>query len=317
MNSAAKLSRWLSACALLGWWLTGAAASGATATLYETRFEYAEGFRTNLALGGQNGWTMAGSGGNGIVTNYILGLGQQGYVGYYPPNVGDRLLSVWKPVNFAPSNAALVRFSVEMSVIDSTTTDRDEFYWTVYNTAGQRLFGVRFDNYDLSIHHELDNGTNYPTGWFFENSTSYTLGITMSFASNRWNAFLNGTHIVTNQPITTQGAARTLGDVDAEWYLGVPNQPGNNYLLFDNYKITADPLPAVIPTVQAPVAAGGGSQLVRVNGKDNAQYAIEASTNLVSWSALKTNVVTGGYFDHLDTGAAELRQRFYRARWVP
>jgi hypothetical protein len=318
MNSAARISRWLGIHALLVWWISSLAATAATATLYATRFEHSEGFRTNAFLAGQNGWTNAGSGGNGIVTNYILGLGQQAYVGYFPPNGSDRLLSVWKPVNFAPSNAALVHFSVEMSVIDSSTTNRDEFYWTVYNTAGERLFAVLFNNRDLSIKHELDDGYLYDNGWGFENGVSYTLDVAMSFSSNLWNAFLNGTQIVTNEPITTTGAARTFGDVDAEWYLPTPAKPGNNYLLFDNYTITADPLPSVIPSLQPPIVAGGGQRNVRVNGKSNARYAIEASTNLVSWGALSTNTAGGaGYFDYLDTGAAGLRQRFYRARWVP
>lgn len=306
---------------LILWWISTSFATAATATLYATRFEATEGFSTNASLSVQGGWTNAGSGGNGIVTNYIAGLGQQAYIGYFAPNVGGTALSVWKPVNFAPSNASLVHFSVEMSVVDSSTNqsglNRDEFYWTVYNIAGDRLFAVLFDNYDLSIWHELDDGFIYDTGWSFENDVSYTLDVTMNFSSNRWGATLNGTQIVTNQLITTTGAARTFGDADAEWVLGITNKPGNNYLLFDNYTITADALSSVIPSLQPPLAAGGNQRLVRVNGKNNAQYAVEASTNLMNWTSLKTNVVTGGYFDHLDTGAAGLRQRFYRARWVP
>ena len=50
---------------------------------------------------------------------------------------------------------------------------------------------------------------------------------------------------------------------------------------------------------------------------NNLQYAVEASTNLKNWTSLKTNIVTGGYFDYLDTGAVGLKQRYYRARWVP
>ena len=297
------------------------AASAATATLYATRFEHSEGFRTNATLASQGGWTNAGSGGNGIVTNYILGLGQQAYIGYYAPDAGDTALSVWKPVNFAPSNASLVHFSVEMSVIDSSTNqfglNRDDFYWSVYNSAGDRLFGVLFNNYDLTIWHELDDGFIYETGWYFENGVSYTLDVTMNFSSNRWDATLNGTQIVSNQLITTTGAARTFGDADAEWVLGTTNKPGNNYLLFDNYTITADALPSVIPNLQPPQPVAGGQRLIRVNGKNNARYAVEASTNLVGWASLKTNTVTGGFFDYTDTGAPGLRQRFYRARWVP
>ena len=304
------------------WWISVISASAATATLYATRFEVAEGFSTNATLAGQGGWTKAGSGGNGIVTNYILGLGQQAYIGYFAPAAGDTALAVWKPVNFAPNNASLVHFSVEMSVIDSSTNqnglNRDEFYWTVYNNAGDRLFGVLFDNYDLSIWHELDDGFIYDTGWSFENEESYTLEVTMNFSASRWGATLNGTQIVTNQLITTKGAARSFGDADAEWVLGITNKPGNNYLIFDNYTVTADALPSVVPSVQSPVTVAGGQKQIRVSGKNNAAYAIEGSTNLVKWTSLRKNVAnSSGYFDYTDTNAPALKQRFYRARWVP
>ena len=41
------------------------------------------------------------------------------------------------------------------------------------------------------------------------------------------------------------------------------------------------------------------------------------ATNLVNWVALKTNVVSGGYFDYLDTSSTGLPRCYYRARWVP
>lgn len=314
-------SRWMGAFALVLLCMTGIGASAATATVFATRFEASEGYNTSVDLAGQQGWTSDGSGGNGIISNFFGGQKQQGYVGFAPPNPGQSSLIVWKPLSFDSSNASLVRFTVDMSVIDSTTTNWDQFCWAVYNRVGHRLFAVQFDNFDHSIWHELDDGLAYDTDWGFDNGNFtnglYTLDITMSFASNKWSAFLNGTKIVTNQPITTTGAALNFGDADAEWYLNITNKPGNNYLVFDNYTITADALPAVIPSLQRPLAAGAGQQIIRVNGKNNVQYAVEASTNLTSWTSLKTNVVTGGFFDHLDTGAAGLNRRFYRARWVP
>ncbi len=322
MKSAASRSRWLGVLALLLLGLLINPLLAATATLYATRFEASEGFSTNAFLVGQNGWVSSGSGGNGIVANYIGGLGQQGYIGVYPPDTGDTSFSVYKPVNFAPSNASLVHFSAEMSVIDSSTTNRDVFCWTAYNQSGAVLFAVRFYNDDLSIAYELDNGNIYDTAWGFENGSStngvYTFDITMSFSSNRWSAFLKGVQIVTNQLITTKGAALNLADVDAEWLLLNTSKPGDNYLLFDNYTVTAEPLPQVIPTLRAPVDAGSGQRSVRVNGKNNVAYAVEASTNLVNWTALKTNVAnSSGFFDYTDPGAASLNRRFYRARWVP
>jgi hypothetical protein len=319
MKSTATISRWLGLAALA---LAGAAhLAAATATLYATRFESDEGFSTELDLAGQGGWVSDGSGGNGVVSNYISGLQQQAYVGFSPPAPGVTSLSLWRPVNFVPSNAALVRFSVELSVMDSSTTNRDGFYWSIYNRAGHRLCGVLFDNRDLGIWRDADDGYLYSTGWGFENGSDsngvYTLQLLLNFTANRWDAFVNGTQVITNQLITTVGAALDFGDADAEWVLGAASAPGDNYMLFDNYSVTADPIPQVIPTLQPPIAVGGGQRLIRVTGRNGVAYAIEGSTNLTHWTSLKTNVVNGTYFDYTDPASAVLTRRYYRARWVP
>jgi hypothetical protein len=68
--------------------------------------------------------------------------------------------------------------------------------------------------------------------------------------------------------------------------------------------------------VQPPVAILGGGYLVRVDGPEGDRYAVEVSPNLTTWTAVKTNVISDGYFDYHDTTVG-LPQRFYRARWVP
>jgi len=69
--------------------------------------------------------------------------------------------------------------------------------------------------------------------------------------------------------------------------------------------------------IQPPLAFGGGQYLIRVTGTEDVKFAVEGSTNLLNWVSLKTNVISDGYFEHLDTTAAGLPRRFYRARWVP
>lgn len=291
----------------------------ASATLYATRFEPGEGFSEAYYLAGQNQWTSMGSGGNGIVPDSLPDSGQSAYIGFSAPDPGDNYLTVWRPVNYTPTFAPVVNFSVVMQVVDSSTNNShwDQFRWEVFNTAGQSLFSVRFDNRDLSIWRGLDDGYDYYTPWSFANEDYYQLEITMNFASNLWNAFLGGTQIVTNAPITTTGAALTFGDADAVWELSDTNHPGDNYMLFDDYTITVDAPPTLSALVHPPQPAGAGQFLLRVDGQNEARYALEASTNLLQWTALKTNVATGGYFDYLDTGASGSETKFYRARWVP
>ena len=65
------------------------------------------------------------------------------------------------------------------------------------------------------------------------------------------------------------------------------------------------------------VAPLKGWTLLRVFGPDGSRWAVEGTTNLLNWTALKTNVVSGSYFDMVDMTAAGLNQRLYRARLVP
>jgi hypothetical protein len=88
-------------------------------------------------------------------------------------------------------------------------------------------------------------------------------------------------------------------------------------MLFDNYTITAEASTPPRPRLTLLGRTGNGQTLLRLNGQNGSQFAIEASTNLVNWTALNTNLVTGGSFDYVDTGAPAFSRRLYRARWVP
>jgi hypothetical protein len=285
--------------------------ANATVVIYQTSFEPSEGYDTNADLVGQKGWLGAGSGGNGLVSGYFPGPGFQAYVGFTPPATNDSSLFLYQPVK---KNLPQVQFSATMAIIDSKNTNWDDFYWSVFNQQGQPLFTLDFDNFELKLYYYLDN-TNGRTwsGLSFTNGVAYPLTLAMDFASNRWNATFNGLPVATNQPITTVGSSLTLGDIDAAWAVYDPNAPGNNFMVFDDYRITANvPAPQV-----AMLGKVNGSPTLRVTGLADNSYSLEASTNLFTWFPLQTNLATGGRFDYVDDGAPGVARRFYRARWVP
>jgi hypothetical protein len=290
-------------------------ARGAT-VVYSTGFEASEGYRMEGALSGQNGWLHNGSGGNGIVTNFFANEGQQAYIGYNPPSSGDSRLFVWRPINLAPvpTNTPLVRFSVLMDIEDSSNRNYDNFRWTVFNTLENPLFLIEFDNYTRKIYRLLDGTNNWvDTGVQFNNNVVSTLVVTMDFKRGRWNATFDGQLLATNQPLTTTNAPLNLGDVDAAWIVYDASAPGDNFMVFDNYRITAEEPRAVL---SPPAKVAAGSMLLQLACPPGYRYAIDASTNFVNWTALKTNVATNGFFSHTDTNAVTPR-RFYRGRWVP
>lgn len=286
--------------------------------LYRTGFEPSEGYDNRLTLVGQNGWIGYGTGGNGLVTNAFDGEGQQAFVGYAGPLDTNDMLNVWRPMaSSSGGSPAQVQFSVLMAVVDSTNRYYDDFRWSVYNSDSNRLFTVDFDNYTLTVSYALDDSAGFiSTGTLYTNNTLYLLTVDMDFANNTWSATLDGRPLISAKPITTTGAARTLGDVDAVWAIREPGHPGNNYMLFDNYTLsTIGGGSSSGPRLEAVGRLPDGSFVLHVIGQPTRSYTVEASDDFVSWHAIKT-AFTGsdGTADLVDAAAAPFEQRFYRVR---
>jgi hypothetical protein len=324
MKSQAYFRRLLIGLALLGLTLTSPRSGNAAPTnVFSTQFEYAEGYNTNLDLAGQGPWVRSGSGGNGIVADFFPGQGQQAYVGFSAPDGGGDQLVVWPTNQFDPVAAGLplVKFTTQIQIADSSNGEYDFFQWRVYNPQGQLLFLLDFDNYLTNINYLLDGNNGYTNSKVqFARNTTYSLSVTMNFASNRWSASLDNTLIVTNLPITTTNKPLGFGDVDAVWYLFDANAPGDNFMIFDNYRVTAETLtlpPAPTAQLQFLDRTTEGWALLRVLGTENSRWSVDATTNFLDWTALKTNTISGGSFDYVDLTASPLARRFYRARLAP
>jgi hypothetical protein len=300
-------------------WAAGLTSSFGTPTnIFSTQFELAQGYNPNLNLAGQNGWTKVGSGGNGLTNGFFGGQGQQAYVGHFPPAPGSSNLFVWRPINFSPVAAGLpvVTFTTLMSIVGSTNDNFDFFQWHVFNNQAQPLIVIDFDTDRTNVGYFLD-GTEYvDTGVNFALGATYTLTVTMNFASNRWSATLNSALLATNQPITTTGKQLTLGDVDAVWDIYLPNAPGDNFMLFDNYGIIAEavtPPRPPSPTLFAP--RSGRSFNLTFPTQSNFAYTVEFTDRpqASDWTAL-TNLVGNGQIYVLRDYTASNGARFYRVR---
>ena len=301
----------------------GPSVSGQTnaIVLLSTGFEAIEGYDARYTLAGQDLWIGEGTGGNGLVGDFFPGQGQQAFIGYFPPATPESFTVLRRPVNYVPpaNIPLLVRFTVDMSIVDSTNGAYDEFRWSVYNVDTNRLFTLDFDNNNFLVSYALDDAAGFvSTGLNFTNSVIYSLAIDLSFASNRWSASLNQVPLVSNQPITTTGSALDLGDIDAVWAIAKTNLAGNNYMIFDNYRITAEPVLTLRPELTAVSLLPNNQFLLRLTGAPGASFAIEASADLAQWIPLITNrTAANGTLDFLDTSATNHPWRFYRARLAP
>jgi hypothetical protein len=252
------------------------------------------------------------------VTDFLEGEGQHAFVGFTAGT--NDFLNVWRPVNYAPgapTNLPVVRFSVLMTVEDSSsTTNRDDFRWSLYNAREDRLFSLDFDNHSLGINYLLDDDEFVATGRTFTNSFPYQLEVEMNFQRNLWSATLNGQGLVTNLPITSQNLPLDFGDMDAVWAIRTPGQPGDNFMVFDKYRLVAEAedtgMPPRLEVLGAFAEPGPQVRfLLRGFGVAGLNYVVQATTNLTAWFPLKTNTVSAdGYFDHSDLSASPFR--FYR-----
>lgn len=287
--------------------------------MFWTGFDAAEGYDVAKPLRGQQGWQGEGSGGNGLVTDFFEGWGQQAFIGYAPPAPKDDFLSLWRPLQApAPTPEQPVwKFSVWMQIVDSTNGEYDDFRWRAFNSAGQRLFALDFQNATLDINYLLDDGAGFrSTGFTFDPDVIYLLEIWMNFARNNWQAVLNGQVVVDAQPITTTGARLDLGDVDAFWALRTKGAPGDNYLLFDEYIVTVEPTDHIPVTLELLGLNSRNEFELYVHAERDRRFALDATVNLVDWTPLATNRLSDGSWFFTDKSSAGSPLRFYRAREV-
>jgi len=312
------------AAALVSLLLGATAAFAGERVLFETGFEKAEGYRPDTDLAGQDGWIAIGSGGNGVLAGPVDGFnGQVAYIGFSPPSKTNDFLNVFRPVAFTPvaGSPAIVTFKVSFSIFDSTTHAPffDDFRWSAYNTREERLFTLDFDNEALEIHYALDDTVGFrPTGWGFSVGEPYDLVIVLNFARNRWTASINGAVIVDGQPITTRGLKADLNEIDAVWAIRSPGKPGDNFMVFDDYRLTALPADEVPPRVVWMGLLTTGPAWVRILGEPGVTYAVEQTVDLRNWVEFTRGKATApdGLLDVQDTTAPRSAMRFYRARSI-
>jgi hypothetical protein len=271
-----------------------------TTTVYSTSFEAATGFFSTLALGGQSGWLTHGTASSGIKVNVFPGDGQQGYIGFLSTIPASSSLA-YVPLNYTvnKNSSPLIQFSVLMQINAPVVNSYNSvFGWVVKNASGQELFRISFDDYTRAITYTLDNGAGpVNTGLSFNDNTIYSLAVTMDFSHNTWNASLSGAYIASGQPITTTGAASTLGDIDASEVFRSPSLPGTDAMLFDNYLVTAgpNPAPAILQGPSNQIVAAGNSAFLGAlaTGAPPLSYQWYLNNNPVSKATNSSLFLTG------------------------
>ncbi|SVB15514.1 uncharacterized protein METZ01_LOCUS168368 [marine metagenome] len=306
-------------CWLAIWFGLATCALGQERTVYYTGFESEQDYDVEFTLIDQDGWLGEGNGGNGLMDNYFEDMGQQAYIGYWPPEeAAEPFTSLWRPVDGIGPEETRITVTMLMMIVDSTNDRRDDFRWTLYNDNVRRLMTLDFDNETRNINYALDDDVFLPTEYGFEHEAVYELKFVMDFASNSWTVSVGEEVLVDSKKLTTTGAALTFGDLGPSWIIRNPEAPGDNYMVFDEYRITAeirDEIPETPPTLEWAGSLINGRAKLRLGGNATTNYTVEASDDLKNWTSIETTKLEDTWKEVLiDTRGHT--QRFYRARAV-
>ena len=306
-------------CWLAIWFGLATCALGQERTVYYTGFESEQDYDVEFTLIDQDGWLGEGNGGNGLMDNYFEDMGQQAYIGYWPPEeAAEPFTSLWRPVDGIGPEETRITVTMLMMIVDSTNDRRDDFRWTLYNDNVRRLMTLDFDNETRNINYALDDDVFLPTEYGFEHEAVYELKFVMDFASNSWTVSVGEEVLVDGKKLTTTGAALTFGDLGPSWVIRNPEAPGDNYMVFDEYRITAeirDEIPETPPTLEWAGSLINGRAKLRLGGIATTNYTVEASDDLKNWTSIETTKLEDTWKEVLiDTRG--LTQRFFRARTI-
>ncbi len=312
--------RTIAACWLVAWLGLATNALGQVRTLYYSDFEQGRDYDMEFTLIGQGGWQGEGTGGNGLVEDNFEGLGQQGYIGYWPPlEDSEGYTSLWRSVEGIGQEETRITVTMLMKIADSTNDQRDDFRWSLYNDNLRRLMTLAFDNETGNINYALDDDIFLPTGYSFEYEALYDLKFVMDFAANTWTVSVGDEVLLNAKKLTTTGARLAFGDLGPNWIYRKPENPGNNYMVFDDYRITvetSDPAPKAPPTLAWTGWADNGRAMLQLGGDATTDYTVEVSDDLKTWTPLQTAKPGDTWKEVADADAPDHEQRFYRARIV-
>lgn len=185
--------------------------------------------------------------------------------------VQDLATYTWRPLNYDPIAAGtpLVRFTTDVTIVDSTNGKRDSFVFLLFNGAGQPICGLTFDNSTQRLYSY--DGVDFAYVGTFVFGTKYALVMTFNFATKQFSASVSGRNLFSNLAMKLSEKPLSLGDIDVAWFPATKGSPGDNYMSFDNFRVgLLEPAPVIVTPPAAISVAKGASALLSVgaNGFD-------------------------------------------------
>ncbi len=291
-------------------------------SLYQTDFSNFTAGEDQLV--GTDGWmgSNIGEGVHGIDSEAIVGLGHSAFLGFNPPSTD--LVSVYRPIDqslLSSGSGSVIEFNVVMGISDSFNGQYDRFYFSLYDPLNNYLAALVFDNTNEGFGIWVSDGVDQVyTDEEFLTDVLYDLTIVAKFSENSWSAYLDDIPLFVDRPLTAVTGTPEFGDVAVEWEITDPNNPGDNWLLFDDWEISL--LPASTPSLPVIQTFTHDGENVAFTWPGNAgdTYQVEYSSDLQQWhDDLPNSLISAGTETtnlSFTDNPGNASMRFYRVRTV-
>lgn len=298
--------------------------------LYETDFDdFPAG---NNQWAGTDGWTSNdnSSGAQSIDAGLIPALLQTASIGFNRPSDDFTFVALNLGYDHVATGVPEVEIDALLGIEDSTNNRRDDFLLTIYNSTGDPLAWIRFDNQDPNAlnsqfgiwRHDGDN--TFDTQLDFMAGELFNLFISLNLETNTWSADIGGNPLFANAQFTATDKPVNFGFIAFEWDLSFNNPIGygDNFLLLADLSIrsaTEEPNPPFVVTHSfAEPNEITFSWSTGIGFDDQVQY----STDLDNWldtlpNSKFDNVTSSSNVTYTDTSDPKGPVRFYRVLRTP
>tara|TARA_B110000881_G_scaffold29182_1_gene21689 strand:- start:116 stop:1072 length:957 start_codon:yes stop_codon:yes gene_type:complete len=298
--------------------------------LYETEFD---DFTT-----GANQWSANASwlsndttsGAQSIDADVLPALLKTASLGFARPALDFTFVALDLGYDHVASGAPIVEIDTLIGIENSTNNRRDDFFISIYNSSGNPLASIRFDNQDPADFNSQfgiwrENGTNqFDTLVDFISSELFNLFVTIDLENNTWSADIGGIPLFEDAQFTNTDAPVDFGFLAFEWDLTSTSTLGygDNFLLVADVavrSVTATPDPGLLVThsfySQNDITL---SWKTAVGWDDQVQY----SSDLVTWrntlpNSTFGNITSSSTVNYTETNVNKGPVRFYRVLRTP
>jgi hypothetical protein len=296
--------------------------------LYQTDFEE---FSVGLNQWGMGeGWSSNDntSGAQSIDDDVLPALLKTASLGFTRP--GSTFTTVALELGYDPTATGLpvVQIDTLVGIEDSTNNRRDDFFVTFYNTAGQRLARIRFDNQSIDAFETQfgiwreDSNTQFDTQVDFVHGEIFPLFATIDLENNTWTADFGGIPLFEDAQFTNRAGPITLGFLAYEWDLTAPFPDFHG----DNFLLVADLTVRTVNTIPVPETTSSfdATGTINLTWQTEPGYIdqVQFSDDLETWEdtlpdSTFDNVTTSETVNFTDSTGNLPGIRYYRVRRTP